>query len=211
MNRKPSRSNISFLSFSRGLILLWVVCLFAACGSSSEMTDAGASEEAVENIPDWMVENPDDPNYLFGTATATSRSMQTAIDKAETSARGDIASELQTKFSGLTKQFQEEVGTGSESELLTQFTQAQKEVVSQVLNGAGVRAREVVTDRGIYRAYVLMEMPIGEAASKLMSRLQQNRDMYTRFRSSQAFEELEEEVRRYEEFLEEQRTPIPEQ
>jgi len=175
------------------------------------MTDAGASEEAVENIPDWMVENPDDPNYLFGTATATSRSMQTAIDKAETSARGDIASELQTKFSGLTKQFQEEVGTGSESELLTQFTQAQKEVVSQVLNGAGVRAREVVTDRGIYRAYVLMEMPIGEAASKLMSRLQQNRDMYTRFRSSQAFEELEEEVRRYEEFLEEQRTPIPEQ
>jgi ribosome-associated translation inhibitor RaiA len=187
--------------------LTLVLVLFVACGSSSETTDINpdASEEAIENMPDWMTNPPEDPNHLFATATSTSRSMQTAIDKAETSARGDIATSIQTKFSSLTKQFQEEVGTGSDSELLSQFTQAQKEVVSQVLNGSSVRERDVVTDQGIYRAYVLMEMPIGKAASELMSRLQQNQDMYTRFRSSQAFEELEKEVEKYEEFLEEQK------
>mgnify|MGYP006273804785 FL=1 len=190
-----------------GLLLMGTV--LAGCGGSKETTNLNPkpTDTSVENVPDWFLNPPEDPSFLFGAASATSRSMQTAIDKAATSARGDIASTLNTKFEGLTKQFQEEVGTGSDSEMLSQFTEAQKEVVSQVLRGVSTREREIYNEQGVYRAYVLMNMPIGKAASELMSKIQENEEMYTRFRSTQAFEELEEEVEDYERFRDQQRTP----
>jgi cell wall-associated NlpC family hydrolase len=42
-----------------------------------------------------------------------------------------------------------------------------------------------------------MRMPIGEAQEKLLQQIQTQRNTYTRFRSSQAFEELEQEVDGY--------------
>ncbi len=188
-----------FLPF---VVLTFVVFGIVACGGSDE----AATDDAIEEMPEWMANPPEESNYLFGTASATSRNMQTAIDKAETQARGNIASQVETKFQSLTKQFQEEVGTGGDSEYLEQFTQAQKEVVNQVLNGTTSRDRKVVTEEGVYRAYILMEMPIGKASQELLSKLQQNEEMYTRFRQSQAFEELEEEVEQYEESQQQSRS-----
>lgn len=203
-----AHSNIRSLRtlFHRLLPLFTFVFLIfglAACGGSDE----AATDDAIDEMPSWMASPPEDPNYLFGTASATSRNMQTAIDKAETQARGNIASQVETKFQSLTKQFQEEVGTGEGSEYLEQFTQAQKEVVNQVLNGTTSRDRKVVTEDGVYRAYILMEMPIGKASQDLLSKLQQNEEMYTRFRQSQAFEELEEEVEDYEQYEQQNRAP----
>ena len=196
------------LSLLRGgpLAVALTVLLLSGCGGSEQTTlTPTASDETVENVPDWFVSPPEDPNYLFGAATATSRSMQMAVDKATTAARGNIASTLESKFEGLTKRFQEEVGEASESQMLTQFTQAQQEVVSQVLRGVSTREREIKKEESIYRAYVLMNMPVGQAAAELMSKISENEEMYTRFRSTQAFDEMEEEVEEYEQFREEQR------
>jgi hypothetical protein len=49
-----------------------------------------------------------------------------------------------------------------------------------------------------YRVYVLIEMPIGEANTALMAKIKANNNVYTRFRASEAFKELEEEVEKYE-------------
>ena len=188
------------------LAVALTVLLLSGCGGSGQTTlTPTPSEETVENVPDWFLSPPEDPNYLFGSGTATSRSMQMAVDKATTAARGNIASTLESKFEGLTKRFQEEVGEASESQMLTQFTQAQKEVVSQVLRGVSTREREIKKEETIYRAYVLMNMPVGQAAAELMSKISENEEMYTRFRATQAFDELEEEVEEYEQFREEQR------
>lgn len=188
----------SLRSFFHRLLPLFLLSFglfgIVACGGSDE----AATDDAIEEMPEWMANTPQEENYIFGTASATSRNMQTAIDKAETQARGDIASQVETKFQSLTKQFQEEVGSGGNSEYLEQFTQAQKEVVNQVLNGTRSRDQKVVTEEGVYRAYILMEMPIGKASQELLSKLQQNEEMYTRFRQSQAFEELQKEVENYE-------------
>ncbi len=172
--------------------------LLAACGGSKQAATSSASQESVSAAPDWYLNPPEDPDFTFGAATSTSRSMQLAIDKAATGARAEIASGLEAKFSSLERQFQEEIGSGEDTELLSQFTQARKTVVSQVLNGVTTRDREVITEQSLYRAFVLMEMPIGEAATKLMDQLKANDALYTRFRATQAHEDLEEEVERYE-------------
>ena len=46
------------------------------------------------------------------------------------------------------------------------------EVVSQVLRGVSTRDRQIFNEEGVYRAYLLVEMPIGRAAAELMRKLQ---------------------------------------
>jgi len=177
--------------FSPPSILTRTIALLAIAGMISACGGPGAT---LDEMPEWMAEKPESEQYLLGTGTAVSDGLQTALEKAETRARGDIASTVEVRFQGLTKDFQEEVG----DEYLEQFTQAQKEVVSQFLRGTQARERMVLEDEGRYRAYVLMEMPIGQASKQLLSKLKQNEALYTRFRASEAFQELQNAVEKYE-------------
>jgi hypothetical protein len=49
-----------------------------------------------------------------------------------------------------------------------------------------------------------MELPIGVMNSALLEKIKDNKNMYTRFRASEAFKELEEETAKYEQFKKEQ-------
>ena len=138
-----------------------------------------------------------DPHHIFAAATATAPKLQLASSKAANKARGDIASTVETKFEGLTKQFQEEVGEGPNARSVSQFTQAYKSVVSQTIRGSEVVKREIKREGKGYRAYVLMRMPIGKAQEQLLQKIQTQNNAFTRFRASQAFEELEQEVDGY--------------
>ena len=127
----------------------------------------------------------------------TSRDMQVCLKKAKAEAQMDLAQQMETKLSNLTKQFQEEVGVDEDSELLQQFSSATKVVTDQTLNGARLDKQEILPERGIYRAYVLMSLPIGPANQLLMDKLKSNQALYTRFRATQAFEDLDKELKAY--------------
>jgi len=189
------------------LISLFVLVFFVvgmmACGGPPPPAE-GTPEATLVSIPEWYSNPPQDPNYLFAANTAMSRDMQLSIDKAKQSARTDLASQLEVKVKGLTKSFTEEIGTADDSEILQQFTEASKAVVSTTMNGTRVNKQEIVIDQGIYRAYVLMELPLGAANMALMQQIKNNQNMYTRFRATQAFDELEEEVEKYEQFKKDQ-------
>lgn len=102
------------------------------------------------------------------------------------------------------KRFIEETGGGTDSELLQQTADVSKSVVSTTLYGCRARKEDVKKEGGIYRAYVLMEVPIGEANEVLMAQIKAREHLYTRFRAAQGFKELTEEVERYEKFKREQ-------
>jgi hypothetical protein len=160
-------------------------------------TPKPAANADMGGIPDWFSNPPTDENYLFAPATATSRDMQLAINKAKTQATTAIAGQLETKLGNLTKQFQEEVGQGQDSELLEQFTSATKVVVQQTLNGARGDQERLVKESGLFRAYVLMSLPVGAANQALMERVKANQALYTRFRATQAFDDLNKELDAY--------------
>ena len=102
---------------------------------------------------------------------------------------------MEVKMNNLTQNFGEEVGEGDDSELLQTFTSVTKSVASQTLNGSRVVESKVLVESGIYRAYVLMSLPIGEANRQLMQEIRENKNLYTRFRATQAFEELDKELK----------------
>ncbi|MCZ6759299.1 MAG: LPP20 family lipoprotein [Gemmatimonadetes bacterium] len=178
---------------------LLILAAIVACGTPATNTDLTprASREVVAALPMWFNNPPTDSNYVFGAASATSRDLQLAVNKAQTAGRNDIAQQLETRFSSMARRFQEEVGIGDDSELLDQFTQVYRSVTDQMLIGSRVREQQVQPEGQIYRAYVLMEMPIGAVSEALLERIRGRENMYTRFRAAEAFSDLESEVENY--------------
>ncbi len=167
-----------------------LVLLIIGCASSG-VTKVGDIE-----LPDWYLNPPKDANYIFGKATSTSQDLQLAIDKAKQEARLDIAENLESHIMALIKKFDEEVGGAEDSELLTQFTKVSKNVVDQTLVGSRENKTKVKKEGKGYRAFVLMEFPVGKAREELLKQLysSENNQLYTRFRASQSFQDLKEEI-----------------
>ena len=190
---------IHFSKLFGSVIILMIFAIFLmACGGKTKLDNPSG-------LPPWFQNPPEDPNYMFSTATMTSKDLQLAINKAKQQARVDLAQQMETKIKAMTKQFTEEVGLGEDAEFLSQTSVVSKSVTSKVLNGSRGRQVETIKEDGvIYRAYVLMELPIGPANSALLNAVKKQQNLYTRFRSSQGFQELEEEVEKYDQFKKEQ-------
>lgn len=182
------------LYFAVSLLMVLVM----SCGS--KQTLQGTSEG---DIPDWYLTKPDDPNFLYEPATATSQDMQLAVDKAVQAGRVGIGRQVETKIQGIQKRFQEETGVGEDAQLLDQFTQASKTVVSTSLAGSKEINKKIVKDGKMWRAYVLVQYPLGAAQEAFKAQVQKKEQLYTRFRATQVYKEMDADVEKYEQFKKE--------
>jgi hypothetical protein len=111
---------------------------------------------------------------------------------------------MEVKVNGLQKKFEEETGVGQDAQLLSQFTSASKTVVSTQLSGSRIKFQKQLREGNLWRAYVLMEYPIGAASEAMMKAIKANNQMYTRFRATESFKDLDKEVEKYEEWKKQQ-------
>ena len=181
-----------YLQITAAALLL--VTMFIGCGGSQQPLQSASAGD----VPDWYLNKPEDPNSLFETATATSQDMQLAVDKAVQAARTNLARQVDTKVQALQKRFQEETGLGQDSQLLDQFTQASKTVTSATLSGSKVKKQQPMKDGSIWRAYVLIEYPLGAANEALRAQIKKNEQLYTKVRASEVYKELDDAVEKYE-------------
>lgn len=179
-----------------------LTALGAACSSgpspNPNLAPLNDRERTLASQPSWYVNVPTDTNNLYAAATETSRDLQMALDKAKLRARTELATQVEAKIESRQKLFGQETGADTASELMRQFDDAQKVIVSQVINGTRVAQQVTVPEGEVFRSYVLMQMPVGPANVALMSRIRQNALMYTRLRATKAFAELEKDVERFE-------------
>jgi hypothetical protein len=185
-------------------LLALATLLLVSCGGGPQSLQSASECD----IPEWYSSVPSDPHYLLAARTAVSQDMQLALDKAVTDGRAEIGRQTELKIQGLQKRFDEEVGLNADAKLMSQFTQANKTVVSTSLSGSRVRTQVLCKDGSLYRAYVLVEYPIGAANEALMQQIKRNNEMHTRLRSSQTFKELDTEVQKYEELKKQQPSPV---
>ena len=186
----------------RRIMLVSCLSLLAVFSCASHKHQAATGPKTVPKIdaPGWYKDPARDNDRLIGVATATSRDLQTAVDKAKQDSRVEIARQLDLRVAGLAKRFVEETGLNEDAELLGEFSQVSKTVVSDSLNGTRMTKQELDREGGTYRAYVEMEMPIGEANANFLQKIRSQERLHTRVRSSEAFEELDREVQAYEEW-----------
>lgn len=167
----------------------------AGCGGDIEI-------RPVTNIdvPEWYIDPPVSDDAFYSANTASSRDLQMAVDKAKQAGRADIALQTEVKVKALVKRFQEEVGLAEESEFLEIATNVSKSVASNTLTGCTVDKQEIRQEGGLFRAYVLMILPLDSTKVELYNNINSQQNLYTRFRAGQAFKELEQEVKDFEDF-----------
>lgn len=166
-----------------------------------------STQEGMEvQVPEWFAQPPSDPNYLYAPATIKSVDMGHAVEQARQAGRDELARQISTKVTSMMKRFQEETGADEENaEFLSMTTTVSKSIASEVINGSKSIEQKIYKEgTKSFRAYVLMELPIGSMNSALVEKIKDNKNMYTRFRASQAFQELEEEAEKYDQFKKEQ-------
>ena len=177
--------------------------MMVSCGGAPK-TGAELAKDSVEEAPGWYEDPPSDENFLYAPTTATSLDMQLATNKAKQEGMEALTAQLEAKVEGLTKRFQEETGIGEDAELLSQYEQVGKTVISSTISGARIDKQEVMTEGTVFRSYVLMQLPWGQAQADMLAKIKSNNHLYTRFRASEAFKDLEGEVEKFEQYKKEQ-------
>jgi len=66
------------------------------------------------------------------------------------------------------------------------------------MNGSRMKDRKTLQDGSMWRAFVMMELPIGAANETLMQEIKKNKELYTRVRATDAYKDLDAEVQKYE-------------
>ncbi len=139
---------------------------------------------------------------LAAVGVGSSRTVHLALDKAKTRGRTELAHIMETKVDSLKKDFSEEIGSEDGAELNELFSAASKHVAHQVLRGAVPKDLKYDTQDKMTTAWALMVVDPKVIADAFANQANSARNMYTRFRASQAFAELDEEVKKFEDFKE---------
>lgn len=176
-----------------GLLALTVCIGFTGCKSAPKA-------DSDKTMFDYMQEEVGKITEKGGMASVglgESRNTQLAITKAKVEARKNLAQLVSVKIENLEKAFVEEVGEAAGSEMNELFSSATKQITAQELQGTVPKMQKYEVNDGVTTAYVLMVLnpDIIDASLKKNDK----NKLYERFRASKAFEELDKEIKEYEE------------
>ena len=141
-----------------------------------------------------------DAGGLAAVGMGTSLSQPMAIDKAKMRGRTEIAHMVETKVDSLKKDFAEEVGDIPSAEYNELFSAAAKNLAHQLLSGTGATDVRSRSDGKLTTAWALMVLNPKTLATAIEANANAQRHVYTRFRASQAFAELQSEIEKFEAF-----------
>lgn len=180
--------------------------VLSACGQSNLekraeflKSDAGQNVErkdkAIAMIPDWYTDVPQKPEAVYSTGTSVSQSLQFSVDKAVLDAKVALADRINGKLSASQKRFLAEISKGSgkpSTSVLYENERVAKNVIAEVaVNGYNVHKSKIVRDGQAYRAFVMLEFPLGAANDVLTKLTERNAELQAKIRSKRAFKELD--------------------
>jgi ribosomal protein S20 len=179
--------------------------LMISCGGSSKAPPADNDE--FQEVSDPFAELTDLANQIIeeGGVAAVGEGMSKrrdiAKEKARTAAQGKLAEIFNTKVQGVKKRFVEEVGSGDETEINEAFSSVTKTLTSQMLKGAIVKKTKITKNKktGQYMVGVVVAITPKTVNTSIMDEMSKSKpQLYQRFRASQAYQELKDEMKEYE-------------
>lgn len=186
-------------------ILLGLAAFSMAC-ASAPVQQSGVpkpSEKVLDQAPDWYDSPPrNTAETIYAVAEAAMPDPSQARESAILSARNELAAAMNTEMASLTEKFASTVqGSPDGTETLNTFRQAIRGVVRQSLSETSVRnTKRTVDPSGTqYRVYVLVELNKAAAKQALMDKVKSDANLYARFRASQAFTDLDAEIKKIDE------------
>jgi hypothetical protein len=156
------------------------------------------SKPSVENnpdIPDFVLNPPQEAGILFGTGIANLQNLQLAKETADIRARREIASALSQKISALLKEYLGQTGIGSTADV-KELSKSIRHAISDIeLVGVTIEKRRY----GNGRIYSLARYLIDDSMKKLVTdavnkSFSSKEALLSQFREKQGFEELDKQL-----------------
>lgn len=184
------------MNITKVSVVIVVFSFFLGGCSSSKLLRVEDPFAELQNMANQINKQGGVASVGMGTSTR----MDFAKDKATTDAQGGMSESFETKVSRLKQSFLEEVGS-NDSEINETFSTVTKAVSKQTLTGARVLKTIYNKDKktGKYMAGVLLSIDPKTINQSLLDEMSKEQKLYQRFRSSQAFDELQKEMDNYEE------------
>lgn len=169
----------------------------AAAMAQQKQQEARAEQvkDTLSDAPSWYVAPPKDDLSLYAAATATSADLQMAVDKATLNGKRLVADRLKSLLSAKMKDFASESGAGEDTRVMSEVERVTSNIVTEA-NMAGYQlAKTEVKPQGTqYRAYVLVQYPLGDANRVLVDQTRKNQVLESKLRASKAFQDLEQDI-----------------
>ena len=155
-------------------------------------------ETTIEQIPKWYLEIPTDKENVYSTGTATAPDLQLAVDIATMNAKTTLADRINGKLDAMMKTFVAKVGQDDiDSEVLTEVEKVAKNLIAEVDVAGYVPTNVQVYPSGTqFRAFILLTYSEKEARKVIVNRLRKNRLAYSKLKATDAWKELEDEVKK---------------
>jgi hypothetical protein len=181
-----------------------IMVALASCAGNKETMIADSSLEGQvaevqrtnDIVPDWFVEQEEKEGSIFSTGTGAAPDIQLSVDIAVLNAKTVLADRLNGKLSSMTKNFVSKVGQSSKDiGVIEELEKTTRNLIAEIdVSGYKVAKMEVNPVGNQFRTFVQLEYNEEVAEKILMQKLMKERNKLSKYRSKEAFEELDEKI-----------------
>jgi len=154
-------------------------------------------EKTTDDIPKWFLELPTKDGFTYAVGTAETPDLQLAVDIAVLNAKTTLADSMNSRVRSQTKNFISKLGTDDvDASVMTEVEKATRNLVLDAdVSGWQQKELDVQASGPQYRAYVLLEYSDVRANTFLHDRLTKDKAIYSKIKSTKAFQELDDAIR----------------
>ncbi len=189
-------------------ITLVVTALALGACSTNTYKIKSENGKVLNKVPEWYMADiaekkacdlkifdtkDNEKQCIFGVATAVSPDLQLAIEKAKMLAKSELADIIKGEMNKQSKQFITELG---KTETKTVVTEVESTLIN-IIKNTPVRGYEIfeqdvtLTDKGYYRAWVGLRLPLGDFNKMYDYNIDQAVDAHNiKLQSDNAYNEL---------------------
>jgi len=173
--------------------LVTISCSHAPAVNDMPSRKNATNPETPNDLPDWYINTPEeDDTFIYAVGMGESRKMDIAIDKAKQSGTVELSQRISASVQSQVKNFTQEAGMDENTQVMDFYQSTSKTVTDNTLNGVSVLKRyPYKKSGGTWIAYVQLGLRKDAVNTQVVSAIQNEEALYSEFKASQAFKELE--------------------
>ncbi len=171
-------------------LLVIMVALFAmSCASAPAPV---AVEQDKSGLPDFVLNPPMATDAIYGVGFAKQSTMALSIKVAETNARADIASQIETTIQEAITAYAQEAGVDENTQLISFVETITRQITDTTLSGATPKSRVPMDDGGVWVLMVYGKDALIDSFEDVAEGFERNEDAaFAEFKAAQALEKLD--------------------
>ena len=146
------------------------------------------------SMPGWASKTPSKEGYMYAVGSGLEDDMQQAILEAQAIARSNLAQNLEVEVTGMVGRVNESIKNRS---VQANFKTGIDIAYATDLSDTKVAKQEVGKEKGLFRAYVLLEYDLGAAEQRLLDKIKATKELDDAMRTTELYKEMEDKVEAY--------------